>query len=177
SKIYSDVLAYLLITLIVVFGHSEDLLGTTLLGRPLVLGPLVGWALGDLQQGVITGATLELIFMGNIKIGAAIPPDVVTGGVLGTAFAILSGKGAAIALALAVPISILAEMLLSALFVLRSTFNKSFAVYAEEGNYRKVQRLHILSGVLKPLLMGLIGWLSLQLGAGAMKSVLDHIPG
>jgi fructoselysine and glucoselysine-specific PTS system IID component len=170
-------LTYLLITLIIVFGHCEDFLGTTLLSRPLVLGPLVGLALGDLHQGILIGAALELIFMGNIKVGAAIPPDVVTGGVLGTAFAILSGKGAAIALALAVPISILAEMLLSALFVFRSTFNKLFAVYAEEGNYRKVQRLHLLSGALKPLLMGLIGWLSLQLGAGVMKSVLDHIPG
>jgi fructoselysine/glucoselysine PTS system EIID component len=170
-------LTYLFITLIIVFGHCEDFLGTTLLSRPLVLGPLVGLALGDLHQGILIGASLELIFMGNIKVGAAIPPDVVTGGVLGTAFAILSGKGAAIALALAVPISILAEMLLSALFVFRSTFNKLFAVYAEEGNYRKVQRLHLLSGTLKPLLMGLIGWLSLQLGAGAMKSVLDHIPG
>ena len=169
-------LTYLFITLIIVFGHCEDFLGTTLLSRPLVLGPLVGLALGDLHQGILIGAALELIFMGNIKVGAAIPPDVVTGGVLGTAFAILSGKGAAIALALAVPISILAEMLLSALFVFRSTFNKLFAVYAEEGNYRKVQRLHLLSGALKPLLMGLIGWLSLQLGAGVMKSVLDHIP-
>jgi len=127
-------LTYLLITLIIVFGHCEDFLGTTLLSRPLVLGPLVGLALGDLHQGILIGAALELIFMGNIKVGAAIPPDVVTGGVLGTAFAILSGKGAAIALALAVPISILAEMLLSALFVFRSTFNKLFAVYAEEGN-------------------------------------------
>jgi fructoselysine/glucoselysine PTS system EIID component len=170
-------LTYLFITLIIVFGHCEDFLGTTLLSRPLVLGPLVGLALGDLHQGILIGASLELIFMGNIKVGAAIPPDVVTGGVLGTAFAILSGKGAAIALALAVPISILAEMLLSALFVFRSTFNKLFAAYAEEGNYRKVQQLHLLSGILKPLLMGLIGWLSLQLGAGAMKSVLDHIPG
>jgi fructoselysine/glucoselysine PTS system EIID component len=169
--------SYLLITLIIVFGHCEDFLGTTLLGRPLVLGPLVGLALGDLHQGILIGASLELIFMGNIKVGAAIPPDVVTGGVLGTAFAILSGKGAAIALALAIPISILAEMLLSALFVFRSTFNKLFVQYAAEGSYRKVQRLHLLSGALKPLLMGLIGWLSLQLGAGAMKSLLDQIPG
>src|SRR6201990_3027026 len=128
-------MAYLLITLIIFFGHSEDLLGTTLLGRPLVLGPLVGWALGDIQQGIIMGATLELIFMGNIKVGAAIPPDVITGGVLGTTFAILSGKGAAIALALAIPISILAEMLLSTLFVLRSGFNKPFQRYATEGDY------------------------------------------
>lgn len=168
--------SYLLITLIILFGHSEDFLGTTLLSRPLVLGPLVGLALGDLHQGILIGASLELIFMGNIKVGAAIPPDVVTGGVLGTAFAILSGKGAAIALALAIPISILAEMLLSALFVFRSTFNKLFLQYAQEGSYRKVQRLHLLSGALKPLLMALIGWLSLQLGAGAMKSLLDMIP-
>src|SRR5260370_40716889 len=112
------------------FGHSEDFLGTTLLSRPLVLGPLVGLVLGDLPRGIMIGATLELIFMGNIKVGAAIPPDVITGGVLGTAFAIVSGQGPAIALALAVPISILAEMVLSGLFVFRRVFNKKFEKYA-----------------------------------------------
>jgi len=169
-------LSTILIVLIVLFGHSEDFLGTTLLSRPLVLGPLVGLALHDFNQGIIIGATLELIFMGNIKVGAAIPPDVITGGVLGTAFAILSGKGPGIALALAIPISILAEMVLSGLFVFRSVFNKKFNQYAEEGNYKKIQRLHVLSGLLKPLLMGFITFLALQLGAPVMKSFLDRIP-
>ena len=141
-----------------------------------MLGPLVGLVLGDLQQGVIIGASLELIFMGNIKVGAAIPPDVVTGGVLGTAFAIISGKGTGIALALAIPISILAEMLLSALFVTRSVFNKFFERYAEAGDWRGVERLHVASGFMKPLLMALVGWLALQLGSGAMKAFLDRIP-
>jgi PTS system mannose-specific IID component len=140
------------------------------------LAPLVGLALGDIHQGILIGATLELIFMGNIKVGAAIPPDTITGGVLGTAFAIMSGKGAAVALTLAIPISILAEMLLSSLFVFRSGFTKKFMEYAEEGNYRKVQRLHILSGLLKPLLMGLITFLSLELGSDAMRSFLGLIP-
>jgi fructoselysine/glucoselysine PTS system EIID component len=170
------VLTYLLITLIIFFGHSEDLLGTTLLSRPLVLGPLVGLVLGDIHQGIIIGASLELIFMGNIKVGAAIPPDVVTGGVLGTAFAIMSGKGTGIALALAIPISILAEMLLSALFVTRSVFNKLFERYAEAGDWRGVELLHVASGFMKPLLMALVGWLALQLGSGAMKTFLDRIP-
>ncbi|MDB5024545.1 MAG: hypothetical protein JWP78_2300 [Mucilaginibacter sp.] len=168
--------SFILIALIAMFGHSEDFLGTTLLSRPLVLGPLVGWVLGDLTQGVIIGATLELIFMGNIKVGAAIPPDVVTGGVLGTAFAIISGKGPAIALAIAVPVSILAEMVISGLFVLRAVLNKKFNQYADQGDYRNIQRLHILSGLLRPLLMGVIILLALQLGAGAMKSFLDMIP-
>ncbi len=173
-------LSYLLITLIAMFGHMEDFLGTTLLSRPLVLGPLVGLVLGDVNQGIVIGATLELIFMGNIKVGAAIPPDVITGGVLGTAFAIMSGKSpdvsVAIALALAVPISILAEMVLSGLFVFRPVFNKKFDQYAEEGNYRKIERLHIFSGLLKPLLMGLITYLSLLLGSDIMKSFLGMIP-
>src|SRR6201996_8035836 len=147
------------------FGHSEDFLGTTLLSRPLVLGPLVGLVLGDITQGIIIGGTLELIFMGNIKVGAAIPPDVITGGVLGTAFAIISGKGPAIALAIAVPVSILAEMVISGLFVLRAMLNKRFSDYAEDGDYKGIQRLHILSGLLRPLFMGVITLLALQLGA------------
>lgn len=166
----------ILITLIAVFGHFEDFLGTTLLSRPLVLGPLVGLVLGDVTQGIIMGATLELIFMGNIKVGAAIPPDVITGGVLGTAFAIMSGKGTSIALGLAVPISILAEMILSGLFIFRAVFNKKFEQYAEAGDIQKFQRLHIVSGLLKPLLMGLIVFLALFLGADAMKVFLDMIP-
>src|SRR6478672_9287420 len=136
------------------FGHAEDFLATSLLSRPLVLGPLVGAILGDFTQGVMIGASLELIFMGNIKVGAAIPPDVITGGVLGTAFAMLSGQGPAVALALAVPISILAEMVISGLFVFRPVFNKKFEEYAEEGSFRKIERLHVASGLLKPLLMG-----------------------
>jgi fructoselysine and glucoselysine-specific PTS system IID component len=169
-------ITYLLLTSIAVFGHFEDFLGTTLLSRPLVLGPLVGLVLGDVTQGVMIGATLELIFMGNIKVGAAIPPDIITGGVLGTAFAILSHKGPAIALALAVPISILSEMVISGLFVFRAIFNKKFNQYAEDGDYRKIQQLHILSGLLKPLLMGIIIFIALELGTNAVKAFLDLIP-
>ncbi|CAG5000389.1 hypothetical protein DYBT9275_02453 [Dyadobacter sp. CECT 9275] len=165
-----------MLTLIAMFGHSEDFLGTTLLSRPLVLGPLVGLVLGDLEQGVMIGATLELIFMGNIKVGAAIPPDVITGGVLGTAFAIMSGKGSAVALALAVPISILAEMVISGLFVLRPVLNKKFDQYASEGNYKRVEQLHILSGLLKPLLMGAVTLLALLLGADVIKTFVETIP-
>ncbi len=170
------IITYLLITLVAMFGHLEDFLGTSLLSRPLVLGPLVGIVLGDMTQGIIIGGTLELIFMGNIKVGAAIPPDVISGGVLGTAFAIMSGKGPEIALAIAVPVSILAEMVISSLFVFRPMFNSRFNRYAEEGDYRKIEWLHIGSGLLKPLMMGLIIFLSLQLGAGVMKSFLESIP-
>ncbi|MGL5400004.1 MAG: PTS sugar transporter subunit IIC, partial [Plesiomonas shigelloides] len=38
--------------------------GLTHFHRPVVLGPLVGLILGDLQTGILVGGTLELIWMG-----------------------------------------------------------------------------------------------------------------
>lgn len=49
---------------------GQELLGFTMLGRPIVIAPLVGLFLGDLQTGLLVGAALETIFMGVVNIGA-----------------------------------------------------------------------------------------------------------
>lgn len=84
----------LLLGLVAFIAQSEYALGTSLISRPIVTGLLTGLVLGDVQTGVIMGATLELAFIGSFSVGASIPPDVVTGGILGVAFAITSGAGA-----------------------------------------------------------------------------------
>ncbi len=86
------------------------LLGVSMIDRPLVMCALTGLVCGNLHEGILIGATLELIFLGNVAIGAAVPPDVVTGSVLATAFSIMSGAGEA-ALTIAIPISMLAQTL------------------------------------------------------------------
>ena len=169
-------ISFILIALIAMFGHSEDFLGTSLLSRPIVLAPLVGLVLGNLEQGIKIGAALELVFMGNIKVGAAIPPDVITSGVLSTAFVIISGRNNDAALALALPIAMSAQMIISGLFVFRSVFNKKFVQLAENGDYKNIQRLHIFSGLLKPLLMGLVTFLTLLLGADVVTAALKKLP-
>ena len=97
----------ILIGLIGMFVTFEWMLGTNLGSRPIITGVLVGLVMGDLQTGIILGATLEMIFIGSITLGAAVPPDVITGGILGAAFAISTGNGADVALALAFPIATL----------------------------------------------------------------------
>lgn len=76
----------LLLGLVAFIAQSEYALGTSLISRPIVTGLLTGLVLGDVQTGVIMGATLELAFIGSFSVGASIPPDVVTGGILGVAF-------------------------------------------------------------------------------------------
>lgn len=70
----------LLLGLVAFIAQSEYALGTSLISRPIVTGLLTGLVLGDVQTGVIMGATLELAFIGSFSVGASIPPDVVTGG-------------------------------------------------------------------------------------------------
>ncbi len=65
----------ILIGLIAAFGKLDYQLGTLYAFRPIVLCPLVGIVLGDLQSGLAIGASLELLFMGSISIGAYVPPD------------------------------------------------------------------------------------------------------
>ena len=55
------------------------LLGVSMIDRPLVMCALTGLVCGNLHEGILIGATLELIFLGNVAIGAAHPPDIVTG--------------------------------------------------------------------------------------------------
>ena len=71
----------LLIFLISCFSYSNWFLGKSMLDRPLITGTIVGLAFGDLASGCIIGATIELALMGAQGIGAAAPPDVISGGI------------------------------------------------------------------------------------------------
>ena len=64
----------LLLGLVAFIAQSEYALGTSLISRPIVTGLLTGLVLGDVQTGVIMGATLELAFIGSFSVGASIPP-------------------------------------------------------------------------------------------------------
>jgi PTS system mannose-specific IIC component len=46
-----------------------------MISRPLVAGTLAGWALGNALIGMEVGMLLELLWLGRLPVGAAIPPD------------------------------------------------------------------------------------------------------
>ena len=168
----------ILIGLIAMFVTFEWMFGTNLGSRPIITGMLVGLVMGDLKTGIILGATLEMVFIGSITLGAAVPPDVITGGVLGAAFAISTGKGADVALALAFPIATLYLVVDNVLtlgilpFFLHKADN-----YIEKGDFKGMERMHILGGfVVKSLPRGIICAVAFYLGTPVMNRVLEAIP-
>ncbi|HET9751884.1 MAG TPA: PTS sugar transporter subunit IIC, partial [Myxococcales bacterium] len=46
-----------------------------MLSRPLVLGPILGWALGDARGGLAVGVPLELLFLGGVNLGGSLPDN------------------------------------------------------------------------------------------------------
>lgn len=168
----------ILLGLISMLGNAEYLFGTSCLSRPLVMGALTGIVMGDIPTGVALGATLELAFMGAFSIGASIPPEMISGTVLGTAFAISTGSGAETALTLAIPIASLVLVFknLGMVFILPAFVHKADD-YAQKGDLKGVSRMHYLGGFFgSNLIIGVVVAISFYVGSPAVQAVLAVIP-
>jgi PTS system mannose-specific IIC component len=63
-----------------------------MLSRPITLAPLAGWALGDLQGGLLVAAPLELFWLGAVNLGAALPVHEALGTAAIAGGAVLAGR-------------------------------------------------------------------------------------
>ena len=70
------------IGLVALFAYMVDTFAYAQWDRPIFTCLLVGLVLGDLEQALILGANLELLYMGTMSIGAALPPDANAPGIL-----------------------------------------------------------------------------------------------
>jgi PTS system mannose-specific IID component len=155
---------------------SRRFMGAPQFERPIVMGPVVGLVMGDVQTGLVVGGTLELIFMGAQAIGGSPPPNVNIGSVLGTAFAIFAGEGLEEALVIAVPAAILGsffELLAKGISSAFVSWAESFADEANTGGVALAMHLgnlaHFLSNAIPT-------FLALWLGAEAVQNIMTSIP-
>mgnify|MGYP003361677434 CR=1 FL=1 len=171
------ILKAFLLACVAFVGKLDLATGTNQIQRPIVLGPIVGLIMGNLSMGVTIGATLELAFLGSYSIGAFIPPDVIVGGVLGTAFAIETGKGPAVAFTMAFPIALLALIFDNVMFALvRPMLGKLADKYAAKGNVKAINTVHMLAGFLMCAMLAIIVFVGYLLGGSQIKMFVNAIP-
>ena len=119
---------------------------------------------------------LELLFMGSISIGAYVPPDATTGGVLSAAFAISLGQGTETAIALAMPIATLSLALGNAINALGPLLLGIADKSVEQGNVGSIYAIHWILGLLGVLKRFGLCFVAFYFGAEAVQGVLDWIP-
>lgn len=148
----------------------------THLHRPVVTGAVVGLILGDLQTGLITGATLELIWMGMVPLAGAQPPNVVIGGVMGTAFAILIGQEPEVAVSVAVPFAIAVQGAITLMFTVYAPIMHRIDRYAEQANTRAVDWVSMTQLPILFLFNFIIAFLPIYFGVEAARAAVESLP-
>lgn len=150
--------------------------GLTHMHRPIVTGAVVGLILGDLQTGLMAGATLELVWAGMVPLAGAQPPNVVIGGVIGTAFAILTGQNPTVAVGIAVPFAVAAQAIITLLFTAFSPIMHKMDEYAKEANTKAIDRLNYLEPIALFAFFFIVSFLPIYFGAEQAAEIVGLLP-
>lgn len=143
----------ILIGLVAALTHLDGAwLGEMKFREPIITGFLVGLILGDVSQGLIIGAALQLIWMG------------------------ITGVGASEAILFATPVALLMQFIHT---IMQSGFSAFMPLAEREidaGNTRSVQGIHYLCGLIEFLVYSVPSAVGMYYGTDAIKTVIDALP-
>lgn len=147
------------------------------LRKPVVLGVFIGLVFGDIQAGLLYGATIQLMYMGGIEAGGNIPSDQALAACIAIPAAIQSGLDAGAAVALAVPFGVLGVLINNVRRTINSFYNTRADKLVEE---RKYDQLSLYSFIIPWLTNGVLYFtpvfFATMFGTGVIKALLAVIP-
>lgn len=151
-------------------------LGEMKFREPIVTGFLVGCILNDVQQGLIIGAQLQLMWMGAVGIGPTAQLDIGTGGTIGVAVALTTGTGAETAIMFGVPIAILMQFCSTILMTLYSGFMARVDTEIDNFNLKAISFYHYLVGVCDFLMYAILTFIVMYFGNSAIEGIINVLP-
>jgi PTS system mannose-specific IIC component len=157
-----------------------------MLSRPIALAPLVGWALGDLEGGLLVAAPLELLWLGAVNLGAALPVHEALGTAAIAGGAVLAAR--ALGGATSPEVAILAVLLCAPIALLGrradrlvEIWNERLAARAEAELVRHHARAAVRANLYGLLLPFTIAAVLAPVGAAAAEvaipAILRAVPG
>lgn len=145
--------------------------------RPVVAGAIVGLIMGNFSIGLQVGCIVELMFLGQVFVGTALPPEETFSTILAAAFACTSGS-TEVALATALPIALLGQMGM----YLRNIVLCSWTGHRLEAAVERLDRRGItmncliLPNIFNLILFAVPVFLAVYFGAELVQSIIDAIP-
>lgn len=144
--------------------------------QPIVMGPVIGAILGDVNTGLVVGATYQLMTIGNMPVGGAQPPNAVIGGIMATVFAITSHFEPMAAVAAAIPFALLGQYAVTLVFTVMSPLMSKADSYAHEANTGGIEKLNYFAMGMLGLIFGVIVLLFFFAGANYGTVMTKMIP-
>ena len=146
------------------------------LGRPLVSGMVIGIIMGDVQTGIIMGAAIQMLYIGLVTPGGAMPADVNFASWIGIPLAMAAGAGTEFALALAVPLSTLGVFAVYGLCAINLFFVHKQDAYIESGELDKAVRIPIVGQITNIVLRFIPILVINYFGADLVTKLVEIMP-
>lgn len=150
--------------------------GLTHIHRPIITGVVVGFIFGDYRTGLLAGATLELVWAGMVPVGGVPPPNVVIGGVIGTAFAVLTNQEGEVAVGVAIPFAVAVQGGITLLFTAYSPVMHRLDQFAKEADIKSIDRITYLGPVILFAFYFILSFLPIYFGAEQAQNVVESFP-
>lgn len=157
-----------------------------MLSRPIALAPATGLVLGDPQGGVLLAAPLELLWLGAVNLGAALPAHEALGASAIAGAAVLAGR--ALGTGVTPAVAILAVLICAPLALLGrkadglvERVNERLARRADallaQGNPRAAVRENLYGLFLPFAISFVLAPLGASVAAAAIPALLRRFPG
>lgn len=147
--------------------------------KPLLASVGVGIILGDLETAIIIGATMELMWLGVNNIGAYVPPDVISGTIVGASLGIMSGGDTASATALAIAVGVPTATLVQQLNMFVMTTNISLVhaadKAAQKGVFSAINKYFWISGFCFFLTRAVPTFIATGVGSYVIDSIMAFL--
>lgn len=145
--------------------------------KPVVMGVFIGLIYGNVEAGLLYGATIQLMYMGGIEAGGNIPSDQALASCIAIPAAIINGLDAGTAVALAVPFGVLGVLINNVRRTVNSFYNTKADQFVEAQEYDK---LSMFSFLLPWLTNGVLYFtpvfIATLFGPSVVQSFINVIP-
>lgn len=145
--------------------------------NPIVEGLLVGVILGNPMQGALIGATIQLIYMGQITVGGISSFDKCYAGVIATAVTMLSHQSPEVGVTIAVTLGTLGLLASNATMTVNVAFVHMADKYIESGKTKNLWIYNwLLPNLFGVLVYGIPAFIVCYFGAGVFENFMNAMP-
>lgn len=163
-------LAYWVLILVYRFGANS------MADQPIVVGPIIGLLLGNLETGVLIGASLQVIYLGVVNVGGAQSTDTLYATCMAVALASMTNIGNDAAIALSIPLGYIGLLMLQVTRIFFALFVPMLDRIAESGNDKKYAAAWFAYVIIGYGLGAVTIFAALAAGADATQAFIDVLP-
>lgn len=150
---------------------------STFLGSPVFYGLILGLVYGEVAQGLIIGATIQLIYIGIIHTGGNMPADQSLAGIIAIPIALQTDLSTELAVGLAVPFGVLGVFLDQLRRISNSYWISKAEKYAENLDRRKIFQCAITYPTIVVFFLTFTPVFIITLfGANTVTFIMDAMP-